>query len=62
VRIVPEKSNGLLSHRLDGPIRVVIAVGAGENENAKFHGFSFIDALPSIDAFISAQSALARAG
>src|SRR3984893_6928652 len=37
VRVVPEKSYGLLGDLLDGPESIVIAVRSGENNDAKFH-------------------------
>src|SRR5260370_119649 len=37
VRVVPEKSYGLLGDLLDGPESIVIAVRSGENYDAKFH-------------------------
>jgi phosphoribosylpyrophosphate synthetase len=40
VRVVPEKSYGLLSDMLDRPESIVVAVGTGENYDAKFHGAS----------------------
>ena len=41
VRFVPEKSNRLFGYLLDGPERVAIAVGAGEDDYAEFHGMGF---------------------
>src|SRR5207245_5554919 len=38
MRFMPEKAHRLLGHLLDGPVSVVIAVGSGENDDAKFHG------------------------
>jgi hypothetical protein len=37
VRLVPQERDRLLRHLLDGPIRVVIAVRSGENDDAEFH-------------------------
>jgi hypothetical protein len=34
---VPEESDGLLGHLLDGPEGIVIAVGTGEDYDAEFH-------------------------
>jgi hypothetical protein len=41
MRIVPQESNWLPGHLLDGPISIVIAVGSGKDDDAKFHRFSF---------------------
>src|SRR5947208_980212 len=51
VRFVPEKRNRLLGYVLDGPVRVVIAVGPREDDDTKFHLF-----LGDGDAFKSSMS------
>src|SRR5208337_1041457 len=39
VRVMPEEGDRLLGHLLDGPVGIVIAVGSGKDDNAKFHLF-----------------------
>jgi hypothetical protein len=39
---VPEKSHGLFGDVLDGPVGVVIAVRAGEDDDSEFHRLSFV--------------------
>jgi hypothetical protein len=40
MRLMPVERGWLLGHLLDGPIRVVIAVRSGENDDAEFHAGS----------------------
>src|SRR6266568_5351355 len=35
--VVPKKRDRLLSHILDRPVGIMIAIGSGENDDAKFH-------------------------
>ena len=42
MRFVPQECDGLFSDLLNGPVGVVIAVGAGKDEYAKFHWFNKI--------------------
>jgi hypothetical protein len=37
VRLVPKKRHRLLGHVLDRPIRVVIAIGTGKDDDPEFH-------------------------
>jgi hypothetical protein len=43
MRFVPEESNRLFGYLLNGPERVVIAVGAGKDDDAEFHGMGLAD-------------------
>src|SRR5581483_7643667 len=40
VRLVPEKGYRLLGNLLDGPVRIVIVVRSGKDDDAEFHRWS----------------------
>src|ERR1700733_2000067 len=43
VRFMPKKSYGLRSNLLNGPVRIMIAVRAGEDDDSEFHRLSLLE-------------------